>query len=342
MKKFGLFFLSVCMLLSLTACEKVQRREYTFFGAFDTGISITAYSKSEDEFKALCTMAEEKFHKLHRLFDIYANYEENNIKSINDNAGVSSVTVADEIIELLLFSREMYKVSGGRLNVLMGSVLSIWHEYRENGRTDEENAELPGIGELKAAAEHCNIETLVIDAENNTVFITDKAASLDVGAVAKGFACGIVADLLQKEGFEAVLINAGGNVCTIGEKPGGELWSVGVQSPFEPSESIAVRENVSGGVATSGDYQRFYTVDGVDYGHIIDGETLFPAGYMHSVTVFAESDYCGAEASAYADAYSTAFFLMPPEQALAVCEQTSGIEIFIVQLDGTILKSSGW
>lgn len=342
MRKIELFFLSLCIVfLYLTACTGAERREYTFFGAFDTGITVIAYTKSESEFASLCSMAENEFMRLHRLFDIYENYEQNNIKSINDNAGVSPVNVSKEIIDLLLFSREMYEISGGRLNVLMGSVLSVWHEYRENGIADEKNAELPDIDGLRLAAEHCGMEALVIDPDGGTVFITDSYASLDVGAVAKGFACGIVADMLESEGFDSVLINAGGNICTVGKKPSGELWSIGVQSPLEPTKNIAVRENVSGSAATSGDYQRFYTVDGVNYSHIIDGETLFPAEYMHSVTVFADESL-GVMGSAYADAYSTVFFLMPPEQALALCEQMDGIEIFIVCLDGTTIKSKGW
>ncbi|MCH5278324.1 MAG: FAD:protein FMN transferase [Christensenellaceae bacterium] len=358
MKRAASFFVVIILLITCTgaisACAGLNRYSYTFLGAFDTSVTITAFCKNESDFEKLCTTVEAEMLSYHRYFDIYNTYEGiTNLKSINDNAGKGAVEAAQEIIDLLNFGISMHSYSEGRLNIMFGAVLSIWHEYRENGINSPDSAVLPERSELLRASEHCDIGSLIVDSEAGTVEITDEQASIDVGAIAKGFAVERVCDTLMELGYDGVLINAGGNIGTIGTKPGGEEWNTAVQNPFVIYENLSGADAIPSGVTgsenityksiagqslvTSGDYQRYYTVDGIRYHHIIDPETLFPADYVKSVTVCVGS-------SELADALSTMLFLMPPDEAIEFAEGSDSIdlEVFIVKATGETLSTQGW
>lgn len=123
------------------------------------------------------------------------------------------------------------------MNIAMGSVLSIWHKYREAGINDEENAALPPTDQLKEAAKHTDINKLIIDKEKSTVYLEDKKMSLDVGAIGKGYATEQVAQMVMKKGFTSGLLSVGGNVRAIGGKNStSEKWNLGVQNPDKESK----------------------------------------------------------------------------------------------------------
>ena len=171
------------------AGAELTRYQAQFLELFDTVTTVIGYAETEEEFSETVNAFRDELREYHELYDIYNDYEGvNNIKTINDSAGGEPVKVDRRIIDLLLFCREMYEATEGRTNVMMGSVLSLWHDARELGINDPERAELPDMGELEAAKGHTGFDALVIDEENSTVQITDPEASLDVGAVAKGYA----------------------------------------------------------------------------------------------------------------------------------------------------------
>ena len=307
----------VCILLALclvlTGCTSTPK-QYTLtnLGVFDTVTTIVGTAETEEQFHAIATGIFEQLYQYHRLFDIYNDYEGiNNLKTVNDNAGVAPVTVDSAIIQLLLDCRGYYELTGGMVNVAMGSVLSLWHEARNHGLANPDEAQLPDAEALAAAAEHCSFDNIIIDEENSTVYISDPLASLDVGAVAKGWAAQRVAENAPG----GLLISVGGNVCATGAKSDGTPWVVGVQNPS--GGDYLKKISVTGGaVVTSGDYQRTYTVDGVDYHHIIDPATGMPAQYWRSVTVVCAD-------SALADVLSTALFLLPLDEGRILAEQCS-------------------
>ncbi len=240
-----------------------------------------------------------------KLFDIYNNYDGiNNLKTINDMAGKSPVVVNQAIIELLVEAKEMYVISDGHINIAFGSVLSIWHDYREAAINDPENASYPPLEVLKVAATHCNIDDIIIDREKNTVFLKDPAMRLDVGAIAKGYGIDRVAEQQLSENKDPhLLFSIGGNIRTVGSKPNEEGWIVGIQNPDNNSEQTALLrlKLTEGAIATSGDYQRYFTVNGIRYHHIINKDTLMPSNYFSAVSVVCDS-------AARADALSTAGF----------------------------------
>ncbi|MBA1335428.1 MAG: FAD:protein FMN transferase [Firmicutes bacterium] len=342
------FIVVLLLALLLTGCQTEPKNEYSkysesFFDTFDTLVNVVAYTKSEQEFNAYFQEIHARFQELHKMYDIYNDYEGiNNIKTINDNAGIKPVKVDREIIDLILFAKEWYKRTDGQTNIAMGSVLRIWHEYREQGLYDPPNAKLPPMEDLLDAAKHTDIDKVIVDEENSTVYLADKRMSLDVGAVAKGYAVETVAKEVMAQGLESGIINAGGNIRVIGKPLDGirERWGIGIQNPDKSIISnnddnlldTVFVNNAS--VVSSGDYQRYYIVDGKLVHHLIDPKTLMPGEYYSAVTIVTED-------SGLADLLSTAVFLMPYEQGRALVDSLDGVEAVWVMHDGKTEATDG-
>ena len=260
----------------------------------------------------------------------------NNLKTVNDSAGQAPVRVDQKIIDLLLACRELYGVTQGRVNVAMGSVLSLWHDYREAGTAHPEQAALPPMEALEEAARHTAIEDLVIDERASTVYLADPDMRLDVGAVAKGYAAQRVAEACRAQGDGSMLISVGGNVCAIGgQDSAGKPWTVAVTDPSGERPYLHALAVADATLVTSGSYQRQYTVDGKSYPHILDPDTLMPAAYFTSVTVLAEDSGC-------ADALSTALFILPYGEGAALAASLDGVEALWVETDGTQHMTDGF
>lgn len=322
-------------ILSLCGCSD-KRQKYTdySFDCFDTVTTIVGFEENEAEFKANCKLIKEKLYFYHQLYDIYTKYD--GVKNLCVLNETKKAVVPDEIIKLLEFSRDMYDKTGGKVNIAMGSVLSLWHNYREEGLDNPSAAKLPDMNTLKNAAGHTDINNIIIDYKNNTVSLSDENTSLDVGAVAKGYAVQAVADWMRKVGYSGYLLNVGGNVCTVGDRPDGEKWTVGVENPDTENtkEPYIAYLELDGGKAlvTSGSYQRYYTVDGKNYHHIINSDTLMPAEYFKSVTVLCED-------SGKADALSTALFCMSYQDGSKIISDIKDTEAMWVFPDGKIKYS---
>jgi len=342
-KRFAAAVLTAALCFSLAGCRpqstpQTVRCEETFWDLFDTVITVSAYRADQAAFHAEAQAAYDQLAFYHRLYDVYNDYEGlNNLKTVNDNAGVAPVEVDRAIIDLLLEAREMYALTGGRVNVAMGSVLSIWHQYRQDGLADPDHAALPPMDDLRLAAAHTGIEAVVIDETASTVYLSDPDLRLDVGAIAKGYAAERTCQALTEQGYTSLLLNVGGNLRAVGGKDGaGAPWRLGIQDPAGGAQDYLWAAELAGGsLVTSGSYQRYYTVDGVDYCHIIDPDTLMPAAFCVSVTVCTED-------SGRADALSTALFTLPPEEGLALVDSLEGVEALWVLSDGTYQATDGF
>ena len=310
--------LLLCALL-LTGCAAPREPDgptvydASFLMLFDTVTVIKGTAESKEDFASVAQIVHDELEYYHRLFDIYTDYEGlNNLKTVNDMAGIGPVKVDQPIIDLLTDCRGYYDLSGGRVNVAMGSVLGLWHEARNAGIDDPANAKLPDMEALKAAAEHMSFDSIRIDETASTVYITDPEVQLDVGAVAKGWSAQRVAEKLP----DHMLLSVGGNVCATGPKTQDIPWVIGVQNPDGAGDAYLHTLYVTGGsYVTSGDYQRTYTVEGKSYHHIIDPDTLMPSEYWRSVTVVCDD-------SGLADALSTALFLMPQSEGQELLDIT--------------------
>jgi thiamine biosynthesis lipoprotein len=325
--------------MNFTACSspKTTRYEAEFLVLFDTVTKIVAYTKSKEEFTKYSQLIYDGLKEYHELYDIYNDYEGiNNIKTINDNAGIKPVKVDKKIIDLMLFAKEEYKNTNSKMNIAFGSVLKIWHDYRTEGIDDPEKAKLPPMDKLKAAKEHTDINKVIIDEAESTVFLSDPEMSLDVGAVGKGFAAEQVCQMAIKAGFTSGLISVGGNVRAIGNKgESKKLWNIGIQNPNKEDEEsilkVAYLSDLS--LVTSGDYERYYTVNGKNYHHIINPETLLPSDYFTAITIICKD-------SGVADALSTAVFNMPFEQGLELIDSLPDAEALWIFKNGEIKTSA--
>ncbi|HHU77392.1 MAG: FAD:protein FMN transferase [Caldicoprobacterales bacterium] len=345
MKKIQVMLLVLVLLAVVpTGCRqrKYERFSGSFFDTFDTYTTFIGYTRNKEEFDRYFDMVQSRFRELHKLFDKYNNYEGiNNIKTINDNAGIQPVKVEKAIIDLILFSREWYAETGRKTNIAMGPVLEIWKRYFDDASYDPVNTDIPSLKELGAASMLVDLDRVIVDEEDHTVYLPDKGMSLDVGAVAKGFATELVARELKEAGFLSGIISPGGNIRTIG-KPldkTRQRWGIGIQDPDMPIindaqntlDTIFVGE---ASVVSSGDYQRYYMYEGRRIHHIIDPDTLMPGENFRAVTVVAED-------AATADFLSTTLFLLSLEEGMSLLEDLDGVEAIWVMPDRSVHFSEG-
>ena len=336
--------LAVCLLCALLpACGRTQPQLNKYsaysFDYFDTATTIVGYAESQASFDAVANQALAMLGEYHRLYDIYHRYEGmENLCTINDvvDGAHRTVKVDQRIIELLRYAREMHDKTGGKVNVAMGSVLKLWHDYRTVGMDDPVSASLPPMDKLKEAAQHTDITKMVMDEEHSTVTLTDPQMRLDVGAIAKGYATEQVAKWLEKQDIYCALLNVGGNVRAAGKKPDGTPWTVGLENPQDvETDYLAYLNLANEALVTSGSYQRFYVVDGKSYHHIIHPDTLMPAEGFLSVSILCPHSGLG-------DALSTALFCMSLEEGRALIASMDGVEASWVTADGTQTVSDGW
>ncbi|MGM9940420.1 MAG: FAD:protein FMN transferase [Bulleidia sp.] len=287
---------------------------------FDTVYSYTEYTDSTETGKKHYNDSLELLEYCNQLFDIYNSYDGiNNLKTINDNAGIQPVEVDPLIIDLLDKAKEFHDISEGEFDITEGSLLQVWHRYREAGialNQDGQYGAVPEYDELYEASQKAGWDKIVIDHDANTVFITEAGVSLDVGGIAKGYAAELAAQREEKDGMKAGFLNVGRNIRLVGEKPDGSNWVIGIADPsgtyMDGIVTIRIDEPVS--IVTSGDYERYYIgEDGNRYAHIVDPSTLYPASLYRSVSILTQD-------SGDADCLSTALFTMTIEEGRELIE----------------------
>lgn len=342
LKKSFIIIIYLSIIISLSSCEqRYQKYTNEYLNLFNTYTTFICYCKNENEFITYSDYLYKRLNELNKLFDIYNNYKGiNNLKAVNDNAGIQPIKVDKTIIDLIKFSKSAYYETNGAVNIAMGSVLKIWHDYRENGTSFPDKAEIPPIQILKEANNYTNIENIIIDENNSTIFINNSKTSIDVGAIAKGYATEIIVEELIDMGVTSAILNVGGNVYAIGipYNTNRDKWGIGIQNP-ELSEdgtnnltdSIFVSDTA---VVTSGNYQRYYIVNDKKYHHIIDKDTLMPADRFKAVTVVHQN-------STIADMLSTSLFILSYNDGIKLAEKYNAEAIWIFD-DNSIKTTDGY
>ena len=320
--------------------QVLEKHSEKIFEYFDTITTFMAYTEDEEEFKHYTDVLTEELKKYHQLFNSYDRFEGvNNFLAINENAGKEPVEVDPSVIDLIKYSKEMYELTDGKINIAMGSLLGLWHDAREVSVNNPEEAKIPEESVLKQASEHKDIDAIEIDEEKNTVYISDPDVQIDIGAIGKGYATKIIANRLREEGLKHGILSVGGDDVLFGDNPASEnsYYKIAIQNPDledkeEPYSSVVSLKNTS--VVTSGDYQRYFMVDGKRYHHIIDPETMYPSTKWRSVSVIMDD-------IAEADTISTYLFIIGYEEGLEFAKKV-GAEVLWIDEDYKQLKTDGW
>ena len=310
MKRLILFCLCLLLSLPMLACRRPVAVSAVDF-VCDTVVTITAYASQEtvDDAMRLCRAYERRLSKTVEGSDIWNC----------NHANGEPVTVDPETADLLRLAKEIAALSGCAFDVTIAPVSALW-----NFTADPPT--LPDADELEAALEHVNDANLLID--GNTVTLKN-GAQIDLGGIAKGYIADCVASYLKANGVKHACINMGGNIVVFGGKPDGTPWTIGIRDPNgTAADSEEVLSLSDGVLVTSGNYERFFLLDGVRYHHILDPTTGMPVqNGLASVTILADN-------SALSDALSTACFVLG-EQASKPLLEHYGVRAIFLYSDGT-------
>ncbi|MBQ0009613.1 MAG: FAD:protein FMN transferase [Ruminococcus sp.] len=324
MKKVLCALLVVLTVLFCSCATAKKRYTQTLPTVFDTFCELTAYCRSEEEFRRVADAVSGELLRLHRLFDYFNEYPDLiNLKTVNETAGKEAVPVDGDFLALWTLAEELYEASDGKCNAAMGHLTALWRDCFEAGDR------LPDGEAVREALSHTDPATVRV--ENGMVFFLDPDVRLDFGAIAKGYAGERAAEVAVSLGCTDFVLNLGGNVVVRGKKPYG-AWQIGIENPdggVETSVSLS-----DGAVVTSGDYLRGMDVDGVRYGHIIDPDTGSSARLWRSVTVI-----CGD--SGLADALSTALFCLDETRGRALAARY-GAEVLWIPAHGHPIRTQGF
>ncbi|WP_311491426.1 FAD:protein FMN transferase [uncultured Anaerococcus sp.] len=319
---------------------ELEKHTETTYDYFDTITTFLAYTKDEDEFNHYVKVLKDELKIYHELFNSYDAFEGvNNFRTINENAGKQPVKVDPKIIELVEYSKKMYDLTNGKINIAMGSLLGLWHDYREMSIDNPDKAAIPEESMLVKASKHKDIDAIVVDEKAGTVFIKDPDVQIDIGAIGKGYATKIIANKLQAEGLKHGILSVGGDDVLIGDNPASDnsYYKIGIQNPDlddkdNPYSSVVSLKNTS--VVTSGDYQRYFVVNGKRYHHIIDPETMYPSTRWRSVSVILDD-------IAEADTISTYLFIIDLEEGREFAKKV-GAQVLWIDEDYKSYTTDGW
>ncbi len=286
--------------------------------AFDTLVSLSAYGD-----QAVLDHAVKECARYDDLFS--RTVEGSDVWRINEAKG-APVEVSPETADLITKALEYCEFSGGLFDITIGAVTSLW---------DFELGRKPDGATLAEAVTHVDYHGVHVN--GTTVTLDDPEAMIDLGGIAKGWIADALADLYRENGIVSGIINLGGNVMAVGEKPSGNPWRIGVQDPnSEHGGYIATVDVKNRSVVTSGLYERHFVLDGVDYHHILHPETGLP------VETDLLSDTIISERSIDGDGFSTTLFIEGAEAGMKAIESVEGIEALFVNSEAEIIKSSGF
>ena len=347
-RKISLLVVIALLFSLLASCKPKVRMKFSFdyFDRFDTLVKATGYFFTQEEADKFDKKLAERLKYYDNLFDCHKEHEGvNNVYTINKMAGKEKVKVDAALLDLISQSKTLGLKYDSRVNIAFGAVIELWEKsMTEALENDELKAATPDIEVLKERAKYASLNNIIIDKEESTVYITDERTKINLGSVAKGYAVELICNELKEDGFDSVVLSAGGNVKTIGH-PNGETkrkWTVGVENPYSASEMkegdseiYDILYTMDKAIVTSGDYQRyFYGLDNVKYNHIIDTRTLSSARNFTAVTVITKD-------SGIADFLSTLLFTLTYEEGAEVIKDFPDTEALWINFDNTEFYTDG-
>ncbi len=323
MRRFSGILCLVCVAALLVSGCSARPKAHTtyYFDYFDTFSYLTVYTADDDEAARFASITESLLSSYDALLDSYSPHEGvTGLYEVNRAAG-SRVTVSPELFSFLEYALQAYEDSLHTVNIALGPVLRLWQ-----AQLSSDHPEVPSRESLETAALHTDPADVLLDKDTLSVCLRYPDMSLDAGALGKGYLCQKVEEALRAAGCTSALFSAGGNVLCIGSAPAEGLFApakgfnVGIRNPSPEDTGLYTTWSVTdASVVTSGDYERFFEVNGVRYHHLIDPVTLEPGRLYHSVTVKCRDAAAG-------DMLSTALFLLSKEDGAALAAR-SGAEV---------------
>ncbi|MBQ4087810.1 MAG: FAD:protein FMN transferase [Clostridia bacterium] len=326
--KFAIALLAVLIAVGAAWLTPKPKTESDYL--LDTYVSVTLYDGDKEDAKAVL----QEVRNIHNRFSAFL--PESEIAKINRAEAGVSVPVSGECYQLIERAIELFSITDGAFDITVKPLMDLWDFSG--------NPHVPTDEELKQTLPSVDSSSLVLDKTAYTVTKTKQNMQIDLGGIAKGYASDRAAKILKSRGVTSAVLDFGGNVVTVGEKPQG-VWdmlrtgkktkpfTVGIQKPGEVRGTVAetvTAKTTPCAVVTSGGYERNFTENGKNYHHIINPKTgRQPENGIVSVTVVAE------DATA-ADALSTAIFVSGPDGA----EKAKGLfeEILIMTENGEIQR----
>lgn len=292
---------------------------------FDTYISVTIYDASKEYVLEDCMEQAAYYENL-----LSPTVEGSDVWNVNHAKG-APVSVSSETVFLLERALYYASLTEGKLNPAIAPLSTLWNFSSAN--TD--NHTVPSKADITDRLQHIDYQGIVI--ENQTVTLKDAEASIDLGCIAKGYIADKLKEFLLSEGVESACINLGGNVLTIGNKPGGKPFVIGVQEPFAESGTAALTVSITdASLVTSGIYERYFEQDGQLFHHILDPQTGYPVdNELASVTILSTSSMEG-------DALSTTCLLLGSDEGLALINSLPDTEALFITKDGTKYYTDGF
>ena len=310
---FPILLMIIC--LCITSCSNKDHKTTLSFYAMDTFMSIDAYGENSQA-------AEQAKDRVLELEDRLSVTDKNSeIFAINNGL---SVNISPDTLNLICYSLEMSEKTGGALNPTIYPILLEWGFTTGNYR-------VPDPQRLSELLENVGADKVTVN--GGSISLAD-GVMLDLGAVAKGYASEECAKILRESGVKSALINLGGNIRLVGNRPDGTPWNIGVADPLGEGY-VGILSLTDCAAVTSGNYQRYFIENDTVYGHIIDPATGFPVDNdLLSVTVIAND-------GTLCDALSTALFVMGCEKAEQYWRDNRDFEAVFVTKNNTVYVTSG-
>ncbi len=289
-----------------------------------TRFDITVVANNKDEGNKYIDLA---IAEISRIESLISSWDKNSQTSqINKNAGLKPVKVDKELFQLIERSLKISKVTDGAFDISYASMDRIW-------KFDGSMSTMPSKESINKSVEKVGYQNILLNTENQTVFLRLRGMKIGFGANGKGYAADKVKKLLISRGVKAGIINASGDMNTWGKQPNGNDWKVAITNPINKEKAFALLPITNGAVVTSGNYEKFVTFNGVRYSHIINPKTGMPSTGIISVSVFAPS-------AELADALATSIFVMGIEVGINRINQIPKVECIIIDKKGNIHKSN--
>ncbi|MBE5852477.1 MAG: FAD:protein FMN transferase [Lachnospiraceae bacterium] len=323
-KKLVLFLLGI---LLLTGCAKPNEQIQKTGLHLNTVIQVTLYDAAQEPLLEECFRMADEYEQM-----LSATVEGSDVWNINHN-GHKGVLVKDETGYLLEQALGYAKQTNGAVDPTIGAVSTLWDFSSEKKEREVPNADL-----IKQACTYIGYDKVIFtkQAEGYLVKTTDENVRVDLGFIAKGYIADKMKEYLLENHVEHGIINLGGNILTIGAKPTGDLFSIGIKKPFsENGETITNISVKDKSVVSSGIYERYFEKEDKLYHHILDTETGYPIeNDVYHVTIVSESSMQG-------DALSTACLVLGKDKGMELIEQTPDCEAIFITNTYEIYKTSG-